>query len=60
MLRAELVVPAASEMHGYDKAVALDRIVTIDDAGERATYCVTVDASHLFIVNGIVTGNCVA
>jgi intein/homing endonuclease len=50
------VAPAASEMHGYDKAVALDRIVAIEDAGERATYCVTVDASNLLIANGVVTG----
>jgi intein/homing endonuclease len=52
------VAPASSEMHGYDKAVALDRVVAIEDAGERATYCVTVDASNLFVANGIVTGNC--
>lgn len=52
------VAPAASEMHGYDEAVALDRIVAIEDAGERATYCVTVEASNLFIANGVVTGNC--
>jgi hypothetical protein len=50
------VGPAASEMHGYDKAVALDRIVAIEDANERATYCVTVDPSNLFIANGVITG----
>jgi hypothetical protein len=52
------VAPAASEMHGFDEAVALDRIVAIEDADERATYCVTVGASNLFIANGVVTGNC--
>jgi hypothetical protein len=52
------VTPPASEMHGYDPTVALDRIVAIEDAGERATYCVTVNTSSLFIANGIVTGNC--
>jgi intein/homing endonuclease len=46
-------------MHGYDEAVALDRIVAIEDAGKRATYCVTVGASNLFIANGVVTGGCV-
>ncbi|WP_341719836.1 TROVE domain-containing protein [Micromonospora sp. FIMYZ51] len=52
------VSPAQSEMHGYDEAVALDRIAAIEDGGERATYCVTVEPSNLFIANGIVTGNC--
>lgn len=52
------VMPAYSEMHGYDESVALDRVAAIEDAGERATYCVTVDTSSLFVANGIVTGNC--
>lgn len=52
------VAPAYSEMHGYDEAVALDRVVAIEEAGQRATYCVTVDASNLFVANGLVTGNC--
>jgi hypothetical protein len=52
------VAPAAAETYGHGDAVALDRIVAIEDAGERATYCVTVDASNLFVANGVVTGNC--
>jgi intein/homing endonuclease len=51
------VLPAASEMHGYDVAVALDRVAAIQNKGEGKTYCVTVDASNLFIANGVVTGN---
>jgi hypothetical protein len=53
------VAPAFSEMHGYDVAVALDRVVAIENAGERATYCVTVDRSSLFVANGLVTGTCI-
>jgi hypothetical protein len=53
------VTPAVSEMHGYDVAVALDRVVAIEDAGERATYCVTVNTSSLFVANGLVTGTCI-
>jgi hypothetical protein len=52
------VAPASGEMSGYDTAVALDRIASIEDVGPRATYCVTVDASNLFVTNGVVTGNC--
>ncbi|MGW4206472.1 LAGLIDADG family homing endonuclease [Lentzea sp. NPDC004789] len=56
--RVAHVSPAGSEMHGYDEAIALDRIVSIEDGGERPTYCVTVEPSNLFIVAGLVTGNC--
>ncbi len=52
------VQPATSEMHGYDESVALDRIVGIEDAGEVPAYCVRVEPSHLFVANGLVTGNC--
>ncbi|MET9224743.1 LAGLIDADG family homing endonuclease [Lentzea sp. NPDC003310] len=52
------VAPAHSEMHGYDEAVALDRIVSIEDGGERPTYCVTVEPSNVFVAAGLVTGNC--
>jgi hypothetical protein len=52
------VVPAGSEMHGYDVAVALDRVVAVDHAGERTVYCVTVHTSSLFVANGLVTGDC--
>ncbi|WP_283133975.1 LAGLIDADG family homing endonuclease [Rhizohabitans arisaemae] len=52
------VAPARSEMHGYDESIALDRVAAIEDGGERATYCVTVEASNLFIADGLVTGNC--
>lgn len=50
------VAPACSEMHGYDEAVALDRVAAVEDAGERATYCVMVDPSNLFVANGVITG----
>ena len=52
------VAPARSEMHGYDEAVALDRVVAIEDGGERPTYCVTVEPSNVFVAAGLVTGNC--
>ncbi|MFE3104240.1 LAGLIDADG family homing endonuclease [Nocardia tengchongensis] len=52
------VKAASSEMHGYDERVALDRVVSIEDAGKARTYCVTVHTSSLFVANGLVTGNC--
>ncbi|MBG0824577.1 hypothetical protein HS048_28115 [Planomonospora sp. ID91781] len=51
------VLPARSEMSGYDEAVALDRIVSIADDGERAVYCVSVESSTLLVVNGLVAGS---
>ncbi|MDX8031229.1 LAGLIDADG family homing endonuclease [Lentzea sp. BCCO 10_0856] len=52
------VAPASSDMHGYDEAVALDRVVSVEDGGERPTYCVTVEPSNVFVAAGLVTGNC--
>lgn len=50
------VAPARSEMHGYDEAVALDRVKSVSDLGVRHVYGVTVNPSGLFVVNGIVVG----
>ena len=56
--RLSHVLPANGEMSGYDPSLALDQIVAIEDGGEKAVYCVEVRPSHLFVANGIVTGNC--
>lgn len=50
------VASARSEMHGYDEAVALDRVKNIEPVGTRRVYGVTVNPSGLFVVNGIVVG----
>ncbi|WP_308297381.1 LAGLIDADG family homing endonuclease [Streptomyces sp. ISL-22] len=50
------VVPARSEMHGYDESVALDRVRSIAPVGTRRVYGVTVNPSGLFVVNGLVAG----
>ena len=52
------VQPTTSDMYGHDPSVALDQITAIEDGGEKAVYCVEVGPSHLFVANGIVTGNC--
>jgi hypothetical protein len=52
------VHPTTSDMYGHDPSVAFDRIVAIEDGGEKAVYCVTVQPSSLFVSNGIITGNC--
>lgn len=52
------VRPTTSDMHGHDPSVAFDQIVAIEDSGEKAVYCVTVEPSNLFVANGIITGNC--
>ncbi|MEU9408096.1 LAGLIDADG family homing endonuclease [Streptomyces sp. NPDC048281] len=50
------VSPASSEMHGYDKAVALDRVKDVSSTGARPVYGVTVSPSGLFLVDGLVLG----
>ncbi|WP_390898598.1 LAGLIDADG family homing endonuclease [Streptomyces fulvoviolaceus] len=50
------VAPARSEMHGYDEAVALDRVKSVSPIGVRCVYGLTVIPSGLFLVNGLVTG----
>ncbi|MFI9765354.1 LAGLIDADG family homing endonuclease [Streptomyces sp. NPDC052415] len=50
------VAPARSEMHGYDEAVALDRVKSVSKLGVRHVYGVTVNPSGLFVVNGLVVG----
>jgi hypothetical protein len=52
------VQPTTSDMYGHDPSVALDQITAIEDGGEKAVYCVTVEPSNVFIANGIITGNC--
>lgn len=43
----------------YDNSISFDKVKKIEDVGIKKTYCVTVDKSNLFIVNGIVVGNCI-
>ncbi|WP_326723932.1 MULTISPECIES: LAGLIDADG family homing endonuclease [unclassified Streptomyces] len=50
------VAPARSDMHGYDEAVALDRVKNVAMVGSRRVYGVTVRPSRLFVVNGLVLG----
>ncbi|MGW3726495.1 LAGLIDADG family homing endonuclease [Streptomyces sp. NPDC000851] len=50
------VAPARSDMHGYDEAVALDRVKSVVSVGSRSVYAVTASPSGLFVVNGLVTG----
>lgn len=50
------VNPARSEMHGYDDAVALDRVKSVTPIGSRRLYGADVSPSHLFVVNGLVVG----
>lgn len=38
--------------------VEQDRIVAIGEPTIAATYCVTVEPSHAFVANGVITGNC--
>jgi len=47
-----------SDNHAYSADVVMDRVKSIESAGEKRTYCVTVNPSGLFIANGLVTGNC--
>lgn len=42
----------------YDPSLVIDKIKSIVPAGIKKTYCVTVP-NNLFIVNGLVVGNCV-
>ncbi|WP_215454469.1 LAGLIDADG family homing endonuclease [Streptomyces sp. ATCC 21386] len=50
------VAPAGSDMHGYDEAVVLDRVKTVESIGIRSVYGVLASPSGLFVVNGLVTG----
>jgi hypothetical protein len=50
------VAPARSDMHGYDEAVALDRVKSIAPVVGRRVYSLEVRPSRLFIVNGLVVG----
>jgi intein/homing endonuclease len=50
------VAPARSDLHGYDEAVALDRVKAVTSIGSRQVYGVTSPPSRLFVVNGLVTG----
>jgi hypothetical protein len=50
------ISPARSDMHGYDEAVALDRVKSIVPVGRRRVYGVATSPSGLFVVNGLVTG----
>lgn len=50
------VQPARSEMHGHDPTITLDRIASIERAGQKRTFSIMVDPTHLFIANGLVTG----
>lgn len=50
------VRPARSDMHGYDEAVALDRVKSIVSLGSMRVYGVAASPSGLFVVNGLVTG----
>lgn len=45
---------------GYDESICWDRITKIEPAGESETYCVTVEPSHLWVVNGTVTGQSIS
>ncbi|GAA4598444.1 hypothetical protein BJY16_002715 [Actinoplanes octamycinicus] len=50
------VRPASSQLHGYDEAVALDRVVSVSQVGDRRSYGMVAEPSRLIVVNGIVTG----
>ncbi|MEU5593479.1 LAGLIDADG family homing endonuclease [Streptomyces sp. NPDC020298] len=50
------VAPARSDMHGYDEAVALDRVRSVVPVGSRRVYGIATSPSGLFVVNGLVTG----
>ncbi|MFJ5556267.1 LAGLIDADG family homing endonuclease [Streptomyces sp. NPDC093250] len=51
------VAPARSEMHGYDEAVALDRVKSIVPGGIKPVYGFVARPSGLCMVNGLVTGS---
>lgn len=55
--RVAHVEPASSEMHGYDKAVALDRVKAVTNVGRKALYGLAVEPSGLIVVNGIITSS---
>lgn len=44
---------------GYSDAIMWDRVVSVEAAGVKKTYCVEVQPSHLWVANGVVTGNCI-
>ncbi|MDT0569319.1 LAGLIDADG family homing endonuclease [Streptomyces sp. DSM 3412] len=50
------VAPACSDMHGYDAAVALDRVKAVESIGVKSVYGVLTSPSGLFVVNGLVAG----
>lgn len=49
----------ATGWRGYPDTIAWDRVVSITAAGRARTYCVEVHPSHLWVANGVVTGNCI-
>ncbi|WP_307626026.1 LAGLIDADG family homing endonuclease [Streptomyces turgidiscabies] len=55
--RVAHVEPASSEMHGYDKAVALDRVKAVTNVGRKVLYGLAVEPSGLIVVNGIITSS---
>jgi intein/homing endonuclease len=45
---------------GYNEGICWDRIVSVTPAGCQRTYCVTVEPSNLWVVNGVVTRNSIS
>ncbi|MEU9287494.1 LAGLIDADG family homing endonuclease [Streptomyces sp. NPDC048275] len=45
---------------GYADSIVWDRVISIASAGMKNTYCVEVRPSHLWVVNGVVTGSCMS
>ncbi|MFI1208301.1 LAGLIDADG family homing endonuclease [Streptomyces sp. NPDC020802] len=49
---------SATGCRGYADSIVWDRVISIRSAGVQRTYCVEVRPSHLWVANGVVTGNC--
>jgi intein/homing endonuclease len=55
--RVSHVELARSEMHGYDEAVALDRVKAVSGVGQKPVYGSVVEPCGLIVANGIITSS---